>query len=86
LHTYVLVVHPTIVVEQLRKAGKIVDAKWMNAYRDIQLESKEKTFEERRKAAKSAENVIPIGGGKGHSKGIGQTPATSISREKTEQK
>jgi hypothetical protein len=42
---YVLLVHPTTVVEQLRKAGKITDPRWLTAYKDIQVESKELTFE-----------------------------------------
>ena len=61
---YVLVVHPTAVVERLRRAGKIVDPKWLVTYQDRQAESKELTFEGRRKARATASKVISIGSAK----------------------
>jgi len=48
-YKYVLLVHPTTVVEQLRQAGK-VDNTWLDTYRDRQLETKELTLNARRKA------------------------------------
>lgn len=49
-YAYVLLVHPTTIVEQLRLDKKITDPKWLVAYQDVQRESKELTFEERKKA------------------------------------
>lgn len=49
-YAYVLLVHPTTVVEQLRLAKKITEPRWLTAYQDTQRESKELSFEERKKA------------------------------------
>jgi hypothetical protein len=57
---HVLLVHPTTVVEELRKAGKITDPRWLTAYKEIQVESKELTFEQKTKAKDSAAKVIPM--------------------------
>jgi len=57
---YVLLVHPTTVVEQLRKAGKIADPRWLTAYKDVQVESKELTFEQKAKVSVAAKKVIPM--------------------------
>ncbi len=58
---YVLLVHPTTVVEQLRIAKKITDSKWLTAYQEVQRESKEVSFEERKKAKMAGTGkVVPI--------------------------
>jgi hypothetical protein len=60
-YAYVLLVHPTTVVEQLRIAKKITDPKWLTAYQEVQRESKEVSFEERRKAKLAdTAKVVPI--------------------------
>jgi hypothetical protein len=48
-YKYVLLVHPTAVVEKLRQEGK-VDPGWLDAYKDRQLETKEASFKARKKA------------------------------------
>ena len=48
-YKYVLLVHPTAVVEKLRQEGK-VDPIWWDTYRDRQLETKELSFKARKKA------------------------------------
>lgn len=56
-YKYVLLMHPTTVVEKLRKAGSIPDA-WWNTYTVRQAATKEMTFDQRvankNKAAKTA--------------------------------
>jgi len=46
---YVLLVHPTAVVQQLRATGKVSDD-WWNTYRARQLATKEATYETRTSA------------------------------------
>jgi len=60
-YKYVLLVHPTAVVEKLRQEGK-VDPVWWDAYRDRQLETKELTFAARKKvkAALKALKVVTM--------------------------
>jgi hypothetical protein len=48
-YKYVLLVHPTTVVERLRQDGK-VSVEWWDTYRDRKLETKELTFNARKKA------------------------------------
>jgi hypothetical protein len=48
-YKYVLLVHPTTVVEKLKQANK-VPGDWLDTYRDRQLETKEPTFNARKKA------------------------------------
>ena len=61
MYAYVLLVHPTTVVEQLRIAKKITDSKWLTAYQEVQRESKEVSFEERKKAKMAGTGkVVPI--------------------------
>lgn len=55
---YVLLIHPTTVVETLRRAGHVDDA-WLDTYRDRQLETKELTFKARKKAGVTPK-VVPI--------------------------
>jgi hypothetical protein len=45
----VLLVHPTAVVEKLKRYG-LVDAAWLDTYKDRQIETKELTFNARKKA------------------------------------
>jgi hypothetical protein len=61
-YKYVLLVHPTAVVERLRAAGK-VSQKWLDAYKDRQLETKELTFKARKKM-RAQHKVVPIKSGK----------------------
>lgn len=62
-YRYVLLVHPTAVVEKLRQQNK-VDPHWLETYELRQLETKERTYTERMKAkrdaAKVAKKVVPI--------------------------
>jgi hypothetical protein len=55
-YRYVLIVHPATAVERLRDQ-KLVDSAWRDAYRARQLETKEESYEERRKRLKK---VIPF--------------------------
>jgi len=57
-HKYVLLVHPTTFVEKLRQEGKVDDA-WLDAYGDRQLETKEPSFEAR-KRARATRKVVPM--------------------------
>lgn len=60
---YVLLVHPTAVVERLKEQRK-VDQLWLDTYELRQLETKEPTYAERMKAkkeaAKEAKKVVPM--------------------------
>jgi hypothetical protein len=62
-YKYVLLIHPTAVVERLRQQNK-VDPHWLETYELRQLETKERTYAERMKAkkdaAKEAKKVVPI--------------------------
>lgn len=44
-YKYVLLVHPTIAVKKLRDEGKVEDH-WWNTYRQMQIETKEATYEQ----------------------------------------
>lgn len=55
-YKYVLLVHPTAVVEKLRQEGK-VNQVWWDTYRDRQLETKEASYKARKKAAASRKVV-----------------------------
>lgn len=57
-YKYVLLIHPTAVVEKLRLAGKVSNERW-DTHRDRQLETKELTFSARKKA-KPTSKVVPI--------------------------
>jgi hypothetical protein len=59
-YKYVLLIHPTTVVETLRRAEKIGDD-WLDTYSDRQVETKELTFKARKKL-KVASKVVPIEG------------------------
>jgi hypothetical protein len=56
---YVLIVHPTTVVQQLRE-GKKVSQEWWDAFVERKRETKEPTFEQREKKKRAAKKVIPI--------------------------
>jgi hypothetical protein len=56
---YVLIVHPTTVVQQLR-VGKKVSQEWWDAFVERKRETKEPTFEQREKKKKAPKKVIPI--------------------------
>ena len=62
-YRYVLLIHPTAVVEKLKQQNK-VDPYWLETYELRQLETKERTYAERmkikREAAKEAKKVVPI--------------------------
>ncbi|HEV7644652.1 MAG TPA: hypothetical protein VGO50_11965 [Pyrinomonadaceae bacterium] len=60
-YKYVLLIHPTVIIENLWKAKKI-DKVWYNTYRSRQIEVKEDSFEERQKRKNI--NVVPISSGK----------------------
>jgi hypothetical protein len=55
----VLLVHPTVVVQQLRDKN-LIPEEWWGAYRQRQLETKELTFEQREKKKKERAKVIPM--------------------------
>lgn len=55
---YVLLVHPTIVVKRLHDEGKI-DELWWDTYRNRQIETKERTYDQLIPAPES-EKVVPI--------------------------
>ncbi len=57
-YKYVLLVHPTAVVEKLRQEGK-VEPRWWDTYRDRQLETKELTYKARKKA-KATPKVVTM--------------------------
>lgn len=61
---YVMLVHPTAVVEKLRAEGKI-DPHWLATYEMRQIETKEPTYAARmkakRKAGAQAPTIVPMG-------------------------
>lgn len=57
-YRYVLLVHPTAAVQKLREAGKVSDQCW-DTYCARQIEVKEPTYEERKKAKMPA-NVVSM--------------------------
>jgi hypothetical protein len=59
-HKYVLLIHPTAVVEKLRQQGKVPQG-WLDTYHDRQIETKELTFEVRRrtKAMPKVVQMVP---------------------------
>jgi hypothetical protein len=57
-YKYVLLVHPTAVVEKLRQEGK-VEPGWWDTYRDRQLETKELTYNARKKV-KAGPRVVTM--------------------------
>lgn len=57
-YKYVLLVHPTIVIQGLRDEGKIDDS-WWQTYRQRQIESKERSYEELAVGQKS-DKVVSI--------------------------
>ncbi len=57
-YRYVLIVHPTVAVEHLRQKG-LVSPEWLDAYRSRQMETKEESYEDRRKRTRK---VVSIAG------------------------
>ncbi len=57
-YKYVLLVHPTAVVEKLRQEGK-VEPGWWDTYRDRQLETTELTYKARKKV-KAGPKVVTM--------------------------
>src|SRR6266481_4866158 len=55
-YRYVLLIHPTAVVEKL-KAQKKVDEEWVTAYEARQTETKERSYAQRMKQKKDAEKA-----------------------------
>jgi hypothetical protein len=55
---YILLVHPTAVVEKLRAEGKI-DPHWLGTYEMRQIETKEHTYEARMRAKKNPGTPAP---------------------------
>ena len=60
-YKYVLIVHPTVAVQNLRDDGKVDDT-WWDAYINRKIEVKEDTFEDRQK--KKGAKVVSIQEGK----------------------
>lgn len=58
-YKYVAIVHPTIAVQHLREQKK-VDDNWWNAYLANKRESKEPTFEQRKKKIAATRKVISM--------------------------
>lgn len=58
VYKYVLLVHPTLAIQQLRQKG-LVPEDWWKAYRDRQIDTKEASYEERVRSAGS-DKVIPM--------------------------
>lgn len=57
-YRYVLLIHPTSAVHKLRTAGKVSDH-WWDTYCARQIETKERTYEQRKKS-KSRATVVAI--------------------------
>jgi hypothetical protein len=59
-YKFVLLVHPTIVVQKLRDKGKI-DTHWWESYRGRQIEAKEASYQElMERQKKPKDNVVPF--------------------------
>lgn len=58
-YRYVLLVHPAAVVEKLHAQGK-VSQNWIDSYSVRQIETKETTLAERKKAREAAAKVVNI--------------------------
>jgi hypothetical protein len=54
-YRFVLIVHPAGVIENLRQQKKI-DQDWIDAYKTRQMETKEESYEQRKKRLKKAES------------------------------
>jgi hypothetical protein len=59
IYGYVLLVHPAKVIEELQAKGKL-PPDWLDSYNVRQIETKEKTLEERRQSREAAAKVINI--------------------------
>ena len=61
-YKFVLLVHPTLVVQRLRDKGKI-DSHWWESYRARQIDAKEASYQElmeRHKKPEDDDNVVPF--------------------------
>lgn len=58
-YKYVLLIHPTAIVEKLRQEGKVDDSNWLDTYKDRQMETKELTLDARKKA-KATPKVVTM--------------------------
>lgn len=58
-YKFVLLIHPSIVVKRLHDRG-LVDSKWWDMYRSIQIETKESRYEELEARHKPSKKVAPI--------------------------
>lgn len=67
-YRYVLLVHPTIVVKQLYDDGRIDEA-WWDTYRQRQIETKERTYDQLM-AANAPHGVVSIDGAKAKEKKV----------------
>ena len=56
---YVLIGHPTVVVQRLKEQDKVPDD-WWNSYLERKRETKEPTYEQREKKRKAAAKIVPI--------------------------
>lgn len=56
---YVLLVHPAKVIEELQAQGKVAPD-WLDSYNVRQIETREKTLEERRQSREAAVKVVHI--------------------------
>ena len=56
-YKYVLIVHPTTVVERL-KSKNLVTPEWLDVYRSRQIETKEESYDARKKRAKKVISII----------------------------
>jgi len=55
-YRYVLIVHPTVVVERL-KAKNLVSSEWLDVYRSRQMETKEESYEDRKNRTKKVISI-----------------------------
>jgi hypothetical protein len=56
-YRYVLIVHPTAVVERLR-IKNLVSQEWLEVYRSRQMETKEASYEDRKKRTKKVISIV----------------------------
>jgi hypothetical protein len=56
-YRYVLIVHPTAVVERL-KVRNLVSSEWLDVYRSRQMETKEESYEARKKRTKKVMSIV----------------------------
>jgi len=52
---YILIVHPTVVIERLKGAKKVSD-QWLKAYNDLKRDTREPTYKQREEHKKKKED------------------------------